>query len=183
VYIIEDVLNDIQYKELSDIVMGVNFPWHYNPSSYLNEPIESVGRVVDYPQFVHRVFDSGETRSNIFSYVLPIVRRIEHTKLLRVKINLNVQDFEMKDDSYSVPHVDLHEKNCVTAVYYLNDSDGDTYLFNEPFGTPFEELTVKERITPKKNSLVVFPSDTLHSGNTPRKCKRRVVININVITK
>lgn len=180
-YIIDNVLDENQYKQLNDAIMDVSFPWYYNPSSYHpDSPLELSGRIVDYPQLVHRVFDYDEIRSPVFNNILPIVRRIEHTKLLRIKINLNFQDLEMTDDSYSVPHIDHHEKHSVTAVYYLNDADGDTFLFNEPFGTPFEQLTIKERISPKKNSLVVFSSETMHSGSTPKKCKRRVVININL---
>ena len=183
-YIIEDVLTAEQFNELSDIVMGVSFPWFYNQSSvYIGEPMKTEGKVVDYPQMVHRVFDDGEIRSNIFHKVLPIAMRIPHSKLIRIKMNLNFQDSEMQEDSYSVPHLDTHEENSLTAVFYMNDSDGDTYLFNEPEGTPFDKLTVKHRVSPKKNSLVVFPSNTLHSGNTPRKFKRRVVININVISR
>jgi len=183
-YIIEDVLTDVQFNQLSDVVMGTSFPWFYNPSSvYIGEPMATNGKVVDYPQFVHRVYDDGEVRSNIFPFIVPIVTKIPHSRIVRVKMNLNFHDAEMKEDSYSVPHVDTYEKDCVTAVFYVNDSDGDTYLFNEPEGTPFDQLTVKHQVSPKKNSLVVFPSNTLHSGNTPRLYKRRVVININVIPR
>ena len=164
--------------------MGNTFPWYYNESSsFGGDAIVKNGNIVDYPQLVHRVYDNEEILSTLFTHVLPIVMKIEHKQIVRIKLNLNFHDEEMEENSYSVPHLDTNENNCLTAIFYMNDSDGDTYLFNEPEGTPFNELTVKKRITPKRNSLLVFPSDTLHSGNTPRKFKRRVVININVIPK
>jgi hypothetical protein len=183
--LIHNVLDEEKYNALYYTLSGAKFPWFYNSSSYQGskESIKSIGNIVDYPQFSHKVFDNNEIISPVFKYILPVIKTISHKKLIRVKVNLNVFDKNSKIDSYGIPHVDTVESDAVTAIYYLNDSDGDTYLFNEQHAEdiPFDKMTIKEKVTPVKNSLLMFPAATLHSGSTPRKSNRRIVININFI--
>ena len=73
-------------------------------------------------------------------------------------------------------------KKGFTAIYYLNDSDGDTIIFNEKTMDPFlngEELSIKKRINNKKGRFVMFNQDYLHAGMLPINSDYRVVINFN----
>jgi len=64
-------------------------------------------------------------------------------------------------------------------VYYCNDSDGDTFLFNEFFeqGTLPSRLTLAQRVTPRKNRAVIFESNRYHASSNPRKSSERIIIN------
>ena len=57
-------------------------------------------------------------------------------------------------------------------MLYLNDSDGDTIIFDENF-------KIKKRITPKKNRVVIFDGITYHTGCHPCKNDKRIVLNVN----
>jgi hypothetical protein len=61
----------------------------------------------------------------------------------------------------------------------LNDSDGDTVIFNEMFKDEIpEKLTEYARVTPQKGKVIVFNSNQLHSGCLPSS-GRRLLINMN----
>jgi hypothetical protein len=82
-------------------------------------------------------------------------------------------------------HVDFDkiETRNVSAVFYLNDSDGDTIIYNERQkydGEPVPDtLTIKKRISPKSNRLVLFSGNYWHTGESPRQNNRRVILNSN----
>jgi len=101
-------------------------------------------------------------------------------KLQRVKVNYNPQ-VNISEDECMHPHCDIN-KGGYTAIYYVNDSDGDTVIFNEKTMDPVfnkEELSIKKRIKSKKGRLVMFDQDYLHAGMPPTKSDYRVVINFN----
>ena len=69
----------------------------------------------------------------------------------------------------------------MSVIYYLNKSDGDTWMFNETFKSLPEpdEFTVKDRITPKPNRLLVFNGLDYHTASNPINSTTRFIININ----
>ena len=75
------------------------------------------------------------------------------------------------------PHVDYKDKMHYSSVYYLNDSDGPTVIFNEKLGE--NSLTIKESIEPKPNRLLLFDGSYLHTGYSPSRHNSRVLINSN----
>ncbi len=79
------------------------------------------------------------------------------------------------------PHCDIN-KGGWTAIYYVNESDGDTVIFNEKTHLPLlneEELSIKKRVKNKKGRFVMFNQDYLHAGMPPIDSAYRVVINFN----
>ena len=78
---------------------------------------------------------------------------------------------------YNQPHVD-EEFPSWSIVYYLNDSDGDTFIFIEMYDktTPLK-LTVKERVSPKKNRAVLFEANRYHASSNPVVSQARFVLN------
>ena len=67
-------------------------------------------------------------------------------------------------------HTDSLQKNHYSLIYYVNDSDGYTYFY--------ENDKIVYRKTPLKNKAVLFPSNTTHAGNTPYHTTKRVLFNI-----
>jgi len=80
------------------------------------------------------------------------------------------------------PHVDSPYPHVAT-IFYLNDSDGNTVIFNEKFeGDPnFDEskLTIQREIEPKANRLLIFNGHYIHTGHVPAKHNNRVILNSN----
>ena len=86
-----------------------------------------------------------------------------------------------------LPHVDSYVKNSWNVVYYIDNSNGDTIIYNERTQDPqqyvelakqdnFTEMT---RVSPKKGRAVAFKGDLFHSSTTPVGTWRPVV-NINL---
>ncbi len=80
------------------------------------------------------------------------------------------------------PHVDSPDPHVVT-IFYMNDSDGPTVIFNEKYEGSTEidqnKLTVQKEIEPKANRLLIFDGHYLHTGHTPAHHNNRVLLNSN----
>lgn len=98
----------------------------------------------------------------------------------RVKVNLLLQQSQTPEYHYTVGHTDSRSNCHYSMVYYINDSDGDTFMFNEFQNldqTPPAELTLYQRVSPKKNRAVIFESNRYHASSNPRTHATRFVIN------
>jgi hypothetical protein len=84
------------------------------------------------------------------------------------------------------PHVDFHVPHY-TFLYYVNDSDGDTFIFNEKVNPAMGEnqnypdkFTLLERVSPKKGDAILFNGLHYHSSSTPEHHDSRIALNINL---
>lgn len=94
--------------------------------------------------------------------------------IIRARLDMTLRS---PPNTKHTPHRDLGEESHLTFILYLNDSDGDTVIYNER--EPSEEYTVKDIITPKKNRLVMFDGSCFHTGHSPSENNNRVLLNIN----
>ena len=103
---------------------------------------------------------------------------IQINKVLRIKANiLNKTD---KQNHIHPPHVDMTIPHMV-LLYYVNDSDGDTVIFNEKYSAKSSSLTVNRKISPKAGAAILFDGLTYHSSSSPQYAEERIVLNINFI--
>lgn len=89
------------------------------------------------------------------------------------------------------PHVDMEANTRYTALLYMNESDGDTVIYNETYdincGMPSydyyksikDNISVALTVSPKPNRLVVFDSNRYHASTSPIAHPNRIVINFN----
>ena len=73
------------------------------------------------------------------------------------------------------PHIDMKEKHKV-ILFYLNDSDGDTYFYDK-------DHNIIDSVTPKENRAVLFDGSILHSSSKPVEFAKRIVLNINLMER
>jgi hypothetical protein len=112
---------------------------------------------------------------------------IEYNRILRVKANFLTQNVDHSFDEMCInfPHLDNYNDHKV-LVYYVNDSDGDTVLFNEQFDPEHRtktepiELTTEARVQPKKGRILMFDGLQYHTSQNPINSKHRCIININI---
>lgn len=180
---VDGFLTKEQFSNIANHFLGNSFAWFYNESSYSEKRQPTIGNYVDYPQLVHCILLDGKVLSPIeFDILHPLLQKLNPKEIFRIKCNMSFRSDDSGISSYGYPHVDFidgKELNLTTAVFYLNEADGDTILFNERVGTPLESYTISQKIEPKPNRLLLFPSYVTHAGNSPKKYDRRVVININ----
>jgi len=111
------------------------------------------------------------------------LENFEIYKPIRVKANTLTIRPDAPVGSYNSPHHDATD-SCVSFLYYLNDSDGDTVFFEEnvrdlpPSKLIPEKYNVRLRSTPKANTAVIFDSSIFHASSQPRETSSRTVINI-----
>tara|TARA_B100001142_G_C14023996_1_gene535466 strand:+ start:27 stop:365 length:339 start_codon:yes stop_codon:yes gene_type:complete len=91
---------------------------------------------------------------------------------------------------HHMPHIDSFFEHW-NAIYYVNDSDGDTVIFNETnddydagkddiMRIQSNDFTIKQRIEPKQGRVVIFPGKYYHSSSFCKDSPYRAVINMNL---
>ena len=125
-----------------------------------------------------KMSDIHEIGSNILN-TFAKKHGIEIKEILRIKANiLNKTD---KQNHIHPPHVDMNIPHMV-LLYYVNDSDGDTVIFDQVYHSEKKpELTVNRTISPKAGSAIMFDGLTYHSSSSPKNAKERIVLNINFL--
>ena len=95
--------------------------------------------------------------------------------VMRCKSNLTFPDSRVDQSKTETPHVD-HNWNHFTLLYYINDADGETILYNEKFDKDNEVvLTELARVSPKAGRAVLFNGLLYHSPTVPSKNYRAVI--------
>ena len=173
-----DILEDI-------ICKSPDFQWVYTPSTNNQKETGIMKRDAasyESDQLVHALFLEGAKRSPFFDVVFPFFYFLEEKTGVRlaaperIKANMLLRSTE-PGDRYNTPHIDIPDAGFKSLLYYVKDSDGDTFIFNETFRDK-KDLTVKKRISPKKGKAVLFDSNTWHASSNPRQSPNRVVLNL-----
>lgn len=179
--VIDNALPQLLADKLFEITHSSDFPWFLTRDVY--KVITEDSNTVNTIQMGHTIFDSDSDdpvhNPNLWLVCLEALGLIIKTtpNPLMVKFNLLLNNSNMSEGKYNTPHVDNALKNSLSIIYYVNDSDGDTIIFNET-DTPF---TIKQRITPKKNRAVIFDSAYYHTSSNPIKNEHRVVMNTTTL--
>jgi hypothetical protein len=159
-------------------------PWVFAPSSNLETEggrATTDSNVYEHPMFVAPL-DPGHPYRNevirIFEKFLA-KHQISYTSILRIKANWVPAAPLTSKGRYQMPHIDDDREHKV-FLYYVNDADGDTIMFNELYqGFGPEEFTIRDRITPQKGKAIVFNGDNFHAPSAPIMTPYRCVINID----
>jgi len=131
----------------------------------------------EYVQFFHYFARSGKLTSTIANTSFNMFKEfcnavgIKNEGTFRIKANLQTQCNFSKEEFFNTPHIDRLDDHTV-AIYYVNDSDGDTVIFNS-------DMTIFKSITPKRGRMIVFNGKYYHAGRHPILSDKRIVINFN----
>lgn len=184
--IIDNFIPEKEFTELQEQVLSKFFPWFYleNITGNINP------NYTDSSGFYHSVYNKitgTESRTvEIFTPLFKALETIGYTSdsLSVLRLGLLIPSVTKKAGDYMIPHIDIQDKHYDTALLYIDDSDGDTVFFNEFYdGTTIDNYTVKERVSPKKNRLVLFDGFQYHAATCPVKSQRRIVLNINLLPR
>lgn len=116
----------------------------------------------------------------------------DFVKNLRHKIN-KTSPLNKEYDPTKLIHIDMGEEHIV-IIYYINDSNGDTFLFKNKLGNSIENvktnfnkidvdnLELIEKVSPKKGRVFIFNGSLYHYGQYPI-IGNRYVINYNTVAK
>lgn len=183
--VIDNFINQIMAEQIEYSICHEKFGWGYckygTQIDYNTKYQFRNANTIDRPQFVHDLRTEFDKDIFIRKYLLHCMEdyfgRKFSDRLIRAKINMLTRDPEYGVDNYHVPHID-YTGDIETAIYYVNDSDGDTFVFNEKPDESLTEISIKERISPAKGRLVLFDSSYLHASSSPVISSERIVINL-----
>jgi hypothetical protein len=103
-------------------------------------------------------------------------------KILRQRGNLT---FRSKEQRPMDPHVDLRRvEKHYTFVYYVNDSEGNTNLYNKRYTgeeVDPDSLTLFKSFEPKAGYALFFDGDIFHNWEYPKESDFRSSVVINIV--
>tara|TARA_Y100001936_G_C15949425_1_gene599294 strand:+ start:553 stop:1032 length:480 start_codon:yes stop_codon:yes gene_type:complete len=156
--IIDNFLNDNDFKIVKDTFQVSNFPWYYTP--FQVKPGDNSF------MFCHLFVNNDKRHSQFTESMRPFLNKLNIKKLLRIKANLTTKKQEQIKGEM---HTDF--ENCKTAIWYLNTNNGYT-LFQD--GNKVECI---------ENRMVIFDSNKKHCGVESSDSEFRIVINFNYLEK
>ena len=114
---------------------------------------------------------------NIFNKFV-IKHDISVNKVFRIKANLLTRG---SGDGYHLPHIDKDTPHKV-FLYYVNDSDGDTIMFDkffDPNKESMKNMSISDRVSPEMGKAIFFDGYQYHASSSPITNDFRCVINID----
>lgn len=194
----QDYIHDLFYSEIK---FNLNPP-DEDSSGYNTHYKDTSNKWIDLNHNIKdQIYDSSQMTSifvlntnileqNLFNFykLIPLYNIIQnyfnytfHYHIIRCKANLKHQLNSKYKDKFNSPHVDFfnNTENLWSLIYYINDSDGDTIIYNESINPnkPINHFTIEQTIPPKKGRLLFFPCHRFHSANFPTQFSTRLVLN------
>tara|TARA_E500000331_G_scaffold339427_1_gene369663 strand:+ start:611 stop:1126 length:516 start_codon:yes stop_codon:yes gene_type:complete len=164
--VIDDIIG-VGYQNLIEDA-STKFDWHYISSLTFKDNTEHTG-------FCNLIFNLEDgTRKREMDVLLPLLfdavykyHEVDLKEIYRIRAVMWVKN---QNDTPHIPHRDLEHEHF-TMVYYVNNSDGPTKIY--------ENDCIIDEIEPKKGRAIIFSGDTYHASSTPTESNNRVVLNFN----
>jgi hypothetical protein len=170
--VIKDFIPETFKEFLQNLINSTDFKWHFNK----NCTIEGNDGIF---QFVNVVVNEQGYLSPEYDKIKPLIYFFEmHTGLKikgirRMKVNLLTKQDIPESVNKLATHTDvsLNEEDFVSFIYYVNDSDGDTVVYNS------DKTEIIERASPKAGQCFWFKSNQFHNATPPKEHDTRIVVN------
>jgi hypothetical protein len=191
VVVIDDFLSESYFKLLQNAIRE-DMPWGYmNNVTHAKKPNENVPEKLGSIGFSHGFILRGPEDDQVVIQesaraflTMPALMYMKDyigaTEIFSARYDMTVYNPEKYLHS---AHIDCnYRENYVSAILYMEDSDGETVIYNEKCHDLLElrdndHYTIKKTVEPKANRLVLFAGHLVHSGHSPSKHKNRVLLN------
>jgi hypothetical protein len=202
IIIIDNCIPKKYQDEIEDFLLVNDFSWCFQSDITLSDmhlraldKLHPDNKPARRPGFGSMMFDPAHGRGNPYHFLAPLIycgaekANIEVTQLDLIRGFLSMPVPANKENKIDKPHVDKSFPHIV-GLYYVNDSDGDTLIYQETSVPAIDNrlvseidpstLTVVKSITPKKGRLVFFNGKHYHSSTQPT-IGPRCVINFHFV--
>jgi len=184
--ILDNIIPKKQQEDIKNTLHSLKFSWFFLPDvTHFDNTIQQ------RPCLTHLYMVNDKVNSAWYELVTKISDSVN--KKLKKKLRpTQVRSFlqlslseKFLGKGIDTPHIDLDIPHTV-YLYYVNDCDGDTVLYNYksengkediPY---FEDVKIIKRVTPKQGRVVVFDGMTWHSSSQPTK-GTRTIINFDMV--
>ena len=175
--------NDLQ-QDIANALLSDTFPWYFHFSTINDISNVLPENVIDTHQFYHnaynKTFNTSSTYLALFRKALYYFEEKSSKQvddILRIKANLITPYPNWHENNYHPPHHDMPNDHSVSLLYYPINSDGPTYFFDKKWSDENKDLKIVDKVTPKANRAVLFPSGQYHTSSCPIKSSKRIVVN------
>ena len=153
--IIDNFLDEIEFKNIQQFMMGEKCPWFYNQHT------TDLKDAKHLYYFTH-IFLVGTVMSEFFPLWKPVIHKLECKALMRVKGNLYPRHPKVISHNFHEDFPFKH-KGC---LFFMNSNNGPTVI-------------EKKSILPKENRAVLFDPSLPHRSSLCSDQQTRVTINFN----
>jgi len=189
-FIYDNFLPNFIADDIENKFCGNDIPYYFHPTScgknnnpYYELYLKNKDSIVEAPQFAHYFYDDKQEKvnSDYLKYPISVLNVFKdkfddiNFNIIRMKCNMQLQNKKSNEKYTAMPHRD-YDFSHIVLLYYVNDCDGDTILFEDTT----DKLKIVHRIQPKKNRLLVFDGNWLHSSSVPINSEYRVVFNFDL---
>jgi hypothetical protein len=188
--IYDDIFTDNEKDLVENFLTDNKFAWHLgtgpNFRTVLPEQLKADGNenTRETVLLAHVFYLEGKKNSDnshLSDFIMDrFLFRTKHPfkELIRSKANLQLRSDLLDPTLHSTPHIDFEDDHTV-LLYYVNDTDGNTVLFDRTVGQPKTEYKIIEEIEPRKGRFLVFNGKYYHAARYPISNELRINVNIN----
>ena len=187
IIVIDDFISLEYQEEIKKELLGIDndFPWLYSEDVTGAGDFDSQHRAGFGHQYVELDDDDvSEVKSLYHHLFTPMLSKAcQYLKIPEAEIiqGRSFLQLPLKNIDTSIvdsPHIDLDPGDeHIVVLYYVNDSDGDTIIYNEREES--STYTEKQRVTPKQGRVVIFDGRQYHTAQQPSN-GTRCIVNYNL---
>lgn len=180
IVIVDNVISQENLEQMQDLFFSTNFPVFFEKTSCKcvgdQKDLFPNKTTSDAPQFAHLFVGEYKQNSQFVHIPIHVLNEFQQrvglttVNLERCRYNITLSRPDM-DGLHLMPHVDSFVEGAYTAIFYINDSDGDTLFFSDG--------EIVHRVTPKANRVVCFPNHFVHCAELSKDTPYRAVLNYN----
>ena len=156
--IYDNFLDPQDFIKLKNYLVGPKFEWYYRDYiAYEGE--KEVGM-----QFTHFIYIDDRPSSRHYDFLKPVLNKIKPGSLRRIKANLIPRTPVQRRHPFHQDY-DYAFEGSKTAILHLNTCDGKTIFKG---GKDIDTV---------ENRMIIFPTETWHSGTSTTNTPYRMLIN------
>jgi hypothetical protein len=181
IIIIDDIVSKQHQEFIKNYFLSESIDWYFQKDITYEENIEIAKQNYGFSNVIYNFPPSKKLESeyyiaNSLLYIAADKINAHIQEILRIRTFLQLPINNQSNDVNN-PHRDLNINHLV-MLYYVNDSDGDTIIYNETEES--DNYTIKETVKPKQGRIVIFDGQHYHSSSRPT-IGPRCTININIL--
>lgn len=189
IFVFDDVISKDRQDEIESLMLGPGINWQFIPDVAL--PISELknSNKVPTPAMAVSFNDHKLKYFNQKLYTPTCGIAFSAASKINFQINdiINSRSFLQfpLNDNIKKPYNNIHIDQTfehLSCVYYVNDADGDTVIFDGLYNKDeyLTEAKIIKRVAPKKGRCVIFNGLRYHASSSP-STGVRCIINFNII--
>lgn len=187
--IIDDFFPSKLFEELKSAIGHDDQPWFFRPNISLGDAdLVSYGFSCNVVKWEERPIRYEKLPCTPLMYALhkKIMDEFGFKEVTRCRLDMTTYRGAKKHTF--TPHIDIDGAGF-TTILYLDESDAPTIVYKDTCNDPEEvktifdpsKLTIRDKVYPKGNRLLVMDGDVIHTGTSPTDASSRILINTNFI--